>query len=116
MKKIKKIMSILLVFVIMIPYLANMAVSAEEAEKYPYMMFGRNGITMSASSNLCINGNVHTNKEADITSNGGNINGKITTGADIEKELSTFTPTQKSVKRISLKTVSFTRTAIPVPK
>ena len=49
MKKIKKIMSILLVFVIMIPYLANMAVSAEEAEKYPYMMFGRNGITMTAS-------------------------------------------------------------------
>ena len=87
MKKIKKIMSILLVFAIMIPYLTNIAVSAEEAEKYPYMMFGRNGITMSASSNLCINGNIHTNKEAEITKANGNINGKITTGADIEKRI-----------------------------
>ena len=71
----------------MIPYLTNIAVSAEEAEKYPYMMFGRNGITMSASSNLCINGNIHTNKEAEITKANGNINGKITTGADIEKRI-----------------------------
>lgn len=51
------------------------------------MIFGRNGITMSASSNLCMNGNVHTNKEADISYLNGNINGKITTGADIEKRV-----------------------------
>lgn len=69
----------------MIPYLTSITVSAEEAEKYPYMLFGRNGITMTATSNLCINGNVHTNKEAEITAGNRNINGKITTGADIEK-------------------------------
>ena len=51
------------------------------------MIFGRNGITMSASSNLCMNGNVHTNKEADIYYLNGNINGKITSGADIEKRI-----------------------------
>lgn len=52
MKKFKKLMSILLAAVISIPYFANIAVSAEGTEKYPYMIFGRNGITMSASSNL----------------------------------------------------------------
>ena len=87
MKKFKKLMSILLAAVISIPYFANIAVSAEGTEKYPYMIFGRNGITMSASSNLCMNGNVHTNKEADISYLNGNINGKITTGADIEKRI-----------------------------
>ncbi|MBS4933110.1 MAG: hypothetical protein KH020_17710 [Clostridiales bacterium] len=60
---------------------------AEEVEKYPYSVFGRNGITVSASSNLCINGNIHTNKEADISYSNGNINGKITTGNDIEKRV-----------------------------
>lgn len=34
-----------------------------------------------------MNGNVHTNKDADITSVGGNINGKITMGNDIEKRI-----------------------------
>ena len=87
MKKFKKLMSILLAAVISIPYFANIAVSAEGTEKYPYMIFGRNGITMSASSNLCMNGNVHTNKEADIYYLNGNINGKITSGADIEKRI-----------------------------
>ena len=87
MKKFKKLMSILLAAVISIPYFANIAVSAEGTEKYPYMIFGRNGITMSASSNLCMNGNVHTNKEADISYLNGNINGKITSGADIEKRV-----------------------------
>ena len=80
------------------------------------MIFGRNGITMSASSNLCMNGNVHTNKEADISYLNGNINGKITSGADIEKESSTFTPTLRFVKHISLKTASFTRTVMFVMK
>lgn len=116
MKKFKKLMSILLAAVISIPYFANIAVSAEGTEKYPYMIFGRNGITMSASSNLCMNGNVHTNKEADISYLNGNINGKITTGADIEKESSTFTPTQKSKRPILPKTASFTRTVMFVMK
>ena len=42
---------------------------------------------MTVTSNLCINGNIHTNKEADISYLNGNINGKITTGADIEKRI-----------------------------
>ena len=45
MKKFKKFMSILLAAVISIPYFANIAVSAEGTEKYPYMIFGRNGNT-----------------------------------------------------------------------
>lgn len=87
MKKFKKLMSILLAAVISIPYFANIAVSAEGTEKYPYMLLGRNGITMTVTSNLCINGNIHTNKEADISYLNGNINGKITSGADIEKRV-----------------------------
>ena len=42
---------------------------------------------MSASSNLCMNGNMHTNKNADISYLNGNINGRITTGNDIEKRV-----------------------------
>lgn len=84
-KSFRKIVSVLLVFALMIPYLTSLMVSAEEAEKYPYMLFGRNGITMTAASNLCINGSVHTNKEAEITAGNRNINGQVTTGADIEE-------------------------------
>lgn len=66
--------------------LMQSVVSAEEPEKYKYTLFGRNGIMMTAD-NLCINGNVHTNKEADISKMNGNINGSITTGNDTEKRI-----------------------------
>lgn len=71
---------------IIIPIFNQLVVSAEEAEKYPYNLFGRNGITMNAS-NLCVNGNIHTNKTAEITANNRNINGKVTTGSDINKRV-----------------------------
>mgnify|MGYP001634608385 CR=1 FL=1 len=80
----KRIISILTVVTIIVPTFTQFAISAEEADKYPYNIFGRNGIEINAG-NLCINGDVHTNKEADITAYGKNINGKITTGNDIEK-------------------------------
>lgn len=84
--KFKKAISGLMGIVVLATNLPNLPVHAEESEKYPYSMFGRNGIVMTAN-NLCMNGNSHTNKEADITSIGGNINGKITTGNDIEKRI-----------------------------
>lgn len=82
----KRIISILTVVTIIVPTFTQLAISAEETDKYPYNIFGRNGIEISAG-NLCINGDVHTNKEADITYYGKNINGKITTGNDIEKRV-----------------------------
>ena len=39
------------------------------------------------ASNLCVNGNIHTNKTAEITANNRNINGKVTTGSDINKRV-----------------------------
>ncbi len=82
----KRIISILTVVTIIIPTFTQLAISAEETDKYPYNIFGRNGIEINAG-NLCINGDVHTNKEANITAYGKNINGKITTGNDIEKRV-----------------------------
>jgi len=82
----KRIISILTVVTIIVPIFTQLAISAEETDKYPYNIFGRNGIEISAG-NLCINGDVHTNKEANIMAYGKNINGKITTGNDIEKRV-----------------------------
>lgn len=84
---IKKSISGLMALSLLIPSSTNLAVSAEEPEKFQYTMFGRNGITMSVSSNLCMNGNLHTNKDAAITATNKNINGKVTTSADIEKRV-----------------------------
>lgn len=84
---INRVVSFLPIFSLIIPNTVQFTVSAEESEKYPYSVFGRNGITMSASSNLCMNGNMHTNKNADISYLNGNINGRITTGNDIEKRV-----------------------------
>lgn len=85
--KFKRLLSAILSFAVIGTALPSTLAVAEEVEKYPYSVFGRNGITVSASSNLCINGNIHTNKEADISYSNGNINGKITTGNDIEKRV-----------------------------
>ena len=85
-KFFKRIISILTVVTIIIPNFTQLAISAEESDKYPYNIFGRNGIEINAG-NLCINGDAHTNKEAIITAQGQNINGKITTGNDIEKRV-----------------------------
>lgn len=82
----KRIISILTVVTIIVPTFTQLAISAEETDKYPYNIFGRNGIEINAG-NLCINGDVHTNKEANITAYGKNINGKITTGNDIKKRV-----------------------------
>lgn len=84
--KFKRLLSGALSLVVIATVLPSIPAAAEEPEKYPYSIFGRNGIVMTAN-NLCMNGNVHTNKDADITSVGGNINGKITTGNDIEKRI-----------------------------
>lgn len=62
----KRIISILTVVTIIVPTFTQLAISAEETDKYPYNIFGRNGIEINAG-NLCINGDVHTNKEANIT-------------------------------------------------
>lgn len=86
-QRCRRILSGVLASLIALPNLMQLTASAEGTEKYPYMMFGRNGIIMSASSNLCMNGNAHTNKEADMSYLNGNINGKVTTGADIEKRV-----------------------------
>ena len=83
----KRAIALITMVIVIVPTFAQLAVSAEEFKKYPYMLFGRNGITMTVTSNLCINGNIHTNKEAEITSQNSNINGKITSGADIEKRI-----------------------------
>ena len=85
--KFKRLLSAILSFAVIGTALPSTLAVAEEVEKYPYSVFGRNGITVSASSNLCINGNIHTNQEADISYSNGNINGKITTGNDIEKRV-----------------------------
>jgi len=87
-KNIQSIISILTSIVVIIPIIFQLAVTvtAEDADKYPYNIFGRNGIEINAG-NLCINGDVHTNKEAVITAQGKNINGRITTGNDIEKRV-----------------------------
>ena len=73
--KFKRLLSAILSFAVIGTALPSTLAVAEEVEKYPYSVFGRNGITVSASSNLCINGNIHTNKEADISYSNGNING-----------------------------------------
>lgn len=86
-KFFKKAISGITALSLLLPNFANLAVSAEEPEKFQYTMFGRNGITMSVSSNLCMNGNLHTNKDATITAINKNINGKVTTSADIEKRV-----------------------------
>ena len=85
--KFKRLLSDALSLAIIATVLPSIPAAAEEPEKYPYTMFGRNGITISAESNICVNGAVHTNKEADISYLNGNINGKITTGSDIEKRV-----------------------------
>lgn len=85
--KFKRLLSGALSLAVIATVLPCIPVAAEESEKYPYSVFGRNGITMSASSNLCMNGNMHTNKNADLSYMNGNINGKITTGNDIEKRV-----------------------------
>ena len=85
--KFKRLFSGVLSLAVIASVLPSIPAAAEEAEKYPYSVFGRNGITMSASSNLCMNGNMHTNKNADISYMNGNINGSITTGSDIEKRV-----------------------------
>lgn len=77
----------LMACVVAMPLLGQLSVAAEEPEKYPYTLFGRNGITVNASSNLCINGNVHTNKEGVFTAANWNQNGTITTGADIDERI-----------------------------
>ena len=86
-KYFKKAISGITALSLLLPNFANLAVSAEEPEKFQYTMFGRNGITMSVSSNLYMNGNLHTNKDATITAINKNINGKVTTSADIEKRV-----------------------------
>lgn len=86
-KLIKKILSFLLVFIILTPNLTNNFLFGEETSKYSYTLFGRNGITISALSNLSINGNIHTNKEASVSSQNKNVNGRVTTGNDIEKRV-----------------------------
>lgn len=85
--KFKRLLSDALSLAIIATVLPSIPAAAEEPEKYPYTMFGRNGITISAESNICVNGAVHTNKEAAISYLNGNINGKITTGSDIEKRV-----------------------------
>lgn len=85
--KFKRLLSGALSLAIIATVLPSIPAAAEEPEKYPYAMFGRNGITISAESNICVNGTVHTNKEAAISYLNGNINGKITTGRDIEKRV-----------------------------
>lgn len=77
----------LMACVVAMPLIGQLSVAAEEPEKYPYTLFGRNGITVNASSNLCINGNVHTNKEGVFTAANWNQNGTITTGADIDERI-----------------------------
>ena len=83
----KKAISCITAAALVIPIAAQSIVSAEEPEKYPYAMFGRNGISITADSNICVNGAIHTNKEAAVSYLNGNINGRITTGADIEKRV-----------------------------
>lgn len=83
----KRIASGLLAAGMLLPSVTQLVVSAEEPEKFPYALFGRNGIAASASSNLCINCNVHTNTEAEISAANRNQNGAVTTGADIEKRI-----------------------------
>ena len=83
----KKAISCITAAALAIPIAAQSIVSAEEPEKYPYAMFGRNGISITADSNICVNGAIHTNKEAAVSYLNGNINGRITTGADIEKRV-----------------------------
>jgi len=85
--KLKRLLSGALSLAIIATVLPSIPAAAEELEKYPYAMFGRNGITISAESNICVNGAVHTNKEADVSYLSGNINGRITTGSDIEKRV-----------------------------
>ncbi len=85
--RFKRVMSGVLAVLIALPNAMQLAASADEGEKFQYTMFGRNGITMSVSSNLCMNGNLHTNKDAAITATNKNINGKVTTSTDIEKRV-----------------------------
>ena len=85
--RFKRVMSGVLAVLIALPNVMQLAASPDEGEKFQYTMFGRNGITMSVSSNLCMNGNLHTNKDAAITATNKNINGKVTTSTDIEKRV-----------------------------
>ena len=82
----KRAFALLTMIIVMLPTFTQFAVSAEESDKYTYNIFGRNGIEINAG-NLCINGDAHTNKEAVITANSQNINGKITTGNGIKKRV-----------------------------
>ncbi len=86
-KRFNRVLSGVLAVLIAVSNLMQLAASAEEGEKFQYTMFGRNGITMSVTSNLCMNGNLHTNKDAAITATNKNINGKVTTSADVEKRV-----------------------------
>lgn len=86
-KKFSRVLSGVLAVMIAVPNLMQFAASAEEGEKFQYTMFGRNGVTMSASANLCMNGNLHTNKDAAITATNKTVNGTVTTSADIEKRV-----------------------------
>lgn len=108
-KLIKKILSFLLVFIILTPNLTNNFLFGEETSKYSYTLFGRNGITISALSNLSINGNIHTNKEASVSSQNKNVNGRVTTGNDIEKRVKHVYADKKFIKLILHKIVKFMR-------
>ncbi len=75
---ISLIISVVMAVTTLIPH---MAVSAEDTGKYPYTMFGRNGIEIN-TANFSVNGNVHTNKEAVINAQNKNINGKLILNPD----------------------------------
>jgi hypothetical protein len=63
-KTFKKIISAGLAFTILLigSVTGIISVSADEIAKYPYTVFGRNELVVNAS-NMCINGNIHTNRE-----------------------------------------------------
>jgi cyclic lactone autoinducer peptide len=86
MKIKKRIFAFAVACAMTLPNIVQLTAAADEGEKYQYTMFGRNGITMNAG-NLCMNGSMHTNKEAVITASNKNINGTVTTGSDIEKRV-----------------------------
>lgn len=105
----KRGFSALLAFIVTLPSITQLITSADETEKYQYTLFGRNGITMSATSNLSINGNIHTNKEASVSSQNKNVNGRVTTGNDIEKRVKHVYADKKFIKLILHKIVKFMR-------
>ena len=66
--------------------LPPVTVQADETEAFPYTLYSRRGVTISASQ-LCVNGNLHANDGVSFNANHMNLNGSVTSESETNREI-----------------------------